>query len=105
MKTQILFDQFLFFSEYTSTPHKEHFTEDVPNGSFSVATKNGLINSDIFFNVLKHIQKNTSCTKDNSILLLCDNYESHVFVEAINYVQKIEFLLKILIFNIQSYVN
>ncbi|KAH9643097.1 hypothetical protein HF086_008813 [Spodoptera exigua] len=35
--------------------------------------------------VLKHIQKKSSCSKDNPILLLVDNHESHVTIEAVNY--------------------
>ncbi|GBO99210.1 hypothetical protein EVAR_65915_1 [Eumeta japonica] len=55
-----------------------------PEGSLGAANKIGWINSDIFVSVLKYIQKHTLCTKDNPILLLCDNHESHVSLEAIN---------------------
>jgi len=34
---------------------------------------------------LKHIQKFTRCSKESPILLLCDNHESHVSLEAVNY--------------------
>lgn len=32
-----------------------------------------------------NIQKHTLCSKENPILLLCDNHERHVTIEAINY--------------------
>lgn len=65
--------------------YKDHFLEGAPEGSLGVATRSGWINSNIFVNVLKHIQKHTLCSKENPILLLCDNHESHISIEAINY--------------------
>lgn len=62
---------------------KDHFMAGAPEGSLGVATKSGWINSSIFLEVLKHIQKKTSCFKDNPILLLVDNHESHVTIEAV----------------------
>ncbi|KAG5892730.1 hypothetical protein JTB14_001101 [Gonioctena quinquepunctata] len=56
-----------------------------PEGSLGVANKSGWINSSIFLEVLKHIQKKTSCSKDNPILILVDNHESHVTIEAVDY--------------------
>lgn len=64
---------------------KDHFMAGAPEGSLGVATRSGWINSDIFVQVLKHIQKKTSCSKENPILLLVDNHESHVTIEAIDY--------------------
>lgn len=68
--------------------YKDNFLEGAPEGSLGAASKSGWINSNIFVSVLKHIQKHTLCTKDNPILLLCDNHESHVSLEAINYAKE-----------------
>lgn len=65
--------------------YKDYFIHGAPEGSLGVATKSGWINSQIFVDVLKHIQHHTLCSKENPILLLCDNHESHVTIEAINY--------------------
>ncbi|XP_044762023.1 uncharacterized protein LOC123319221 [Coccinella septempunctata] len=65
--------------------YKDHFLEGAPEGSLGVATRSGWINSSIFVDVLKHIQKHTLSSKENPILLLCDNHESHISIEAINY--------------------
>lgn len=62
--------------------------QGAPEGSLGVATKSGWINSVIFLEVLKHIQKKTSCTEENPILLLVDNHESHVSIEAVDYARK-----------------
>lgn len=64
---------------------KDHFIEGAPEGSLGVATRSGWINSSIFVDVLKHIQKHTLCSKENPILLLCDNHESHISIDAIHY--------------------
>ncbi|KAG5870015.1 hypothetical protein JTB14_008992 [Gonioctena quinquepunctata] len=64
---------------------KDHFMAGAPEGSLGVANKSGWINSGIFLEVLKHIQKKTSCSKDNPILILVDNHESHVTIEAVDY--------------------
>ncbi|KAK9882712.1 hypothetical protein WA026_022763 [Henosepilachna vigintioctopunctata] len=64
---------------------KDHFLEGAPEGSLGVATRSGWINSNIFVDVLKHIHKHTLCSKENPILLLCDNHESHISIDAINY--------------------
>ncbi|KAG5882844.1 hypothetical protein JTB14_022355 [Gonioctena quinquepunctata] len=64
---------------------KDHFMAGAPEGSLGVANKSGWINSSIFLEVLKYIQKKTSCSKDNPILILVDNHESHVTIEAVDY--------------------
>ncbi|XP_046975376.1 MFS-type transporter clz9-like [Vanessa cardui] len=68
--------------------YRDNFLEGAPEGSLGAANRSRWINSFIFVSVLKHIQKHTLCTKDNPILLLCDNHESHVSLEAINYAKE-----------------
>jgi transposase-like protein len=65
--------------------YKDHFMEGAPEGSLGTTNRTGWINSEIFVEVLKHIQKHTLSTKENPILLLCDNHESHISLAAINY--------------------
>ena len=64
---------------------KDYFLVGAPEGSLGVATKSGWINSSIFLEVLKHMKRKTSCSKDNPILLLVDNHESHVTIQAVDY--------------------
>lgn len=65
--------------------YRDHFLEGAPEGSIGAATKSGWINSEIFVLVLKHIQKFSLSSKDHPILLLCDNHESHISLQAITY--------------------
>lgn len=43
------------------------------------------MNSELFLEVLKHIRKQMNSIKKKRILLLYDNYESHISIEVINY--------------------
>lgn len=65
--------------------YKDHFLEGAPEGSIGAANRSGWINADIFVSVLKHIQKHTLSSKEHPILLLCDNHESHISLQAITY--------------------
>ncbi|KAG5864203.1 hypothetical protein JTB14_008836 [Gonioctena quinquepunctata] len=68
--------------------YEDHFINDgAPEGSLDLATRSGWINGDLWLQVLKHVQKHTSCSKENLILLLCDNHESLITITAINYLR------------------
>ncbi|XP_026326754.1 uncharacterized protein LOC113235308 [Hyposmocoma kahamanoa] len=64
---------------------KDYFMEGAPEGSIGATNRTGWINSEIFVQVLRHIQKHTLSSKENPILLLCDNHESHISLDAIDY--------------------
>lgn len=56
-------------------------------GSIGLANspQSGWMTSILFYKVLEHIQKHTSCTKESRILLIMDNHESHCSLENILY--------------------
>lgn len=54
-------------------------------GSLGLLSKSGWMISELFIDVLKHIQKNSNCTKERPILVLLDNHSSHCSLETINY--------------------
>ncbi|KAG5876261.1 hypothetical protein JTB14_022284 [Gonioctena quinquepunctata] len=70
---------------FTRVHYKDHFLKDAPEGSLRLATESGWIDADLFINAIQHLMKLTSCSKENPVLLLCDNHESHISVEAINF--------------------
>lgn len=45
----------------------------------------GWMSAEVFVKLLEHIHKHMQSTRDNHILLLLDNHETHVSLEAINY--------------------
>lgn len=63
----------------------EYLSERFPTGSIALGNKSGWMTSELFPEVLKHIVKHTHCSTDNKILLVLDNHESHISVEAIRY--------------------
>lgn len=63
----------------------EYLSEGAPTGSVALGNKSGWMTSELFLEVLKHIVHHTKCTDDNKILLLLDNHESHISIEAIRY--------------------
>lgn len=65
--------------------YKNHFLNGAPEGSLGLSSRSGWINSNLFLEVLKHIQKHSNSTIEKPILLICDNHESHVSIEAINF--------------------
>ncbi|XP_034828899.1 uncharacterized protein [Maniola hyperantus] len=65
--------------------YKDHFLNGAPDGSLGLANRSGWMTSELFIRVLKHIQRLTSSNKDNPILIICDNHESHISIEAVNY--------------------
>lgn len=65
--------------------YKDHFLNGAPNGSLGLANRSGWMTSELFIRVLKHIQRLTSSNKNNPILIICDNHESHISIEAVNY--------------------
>lgn len=54
-------------------------------GSIAYGSKTGWMTSEIFVKFLKHIQKHIRCSKENPVLIILDNHESHTTLSAINY--------------------
>lgn len=68
---------------YPRVNFKTHFMHGAPSGSRGFATRNGWMTQTVFLEVAKHIQQNTSATKENPVLIILDNHESHVCLETI----------------------
>jgi hypothetical protein len=58
-----------------------------PVGSLGLVNSptSGWMTGPLFLKVLEHIQKFTRCSKENKILILMDNHESHCTLDAIVY--------------------
>ena len=64
--------------------YREYFIRGAPVGSIGCATKSGWINEELFVQYLQHLIKHTRCSKEHQILLILDNHESHVSLQAID---------------------
>lgn len=62
---------------------KAHMLHGAPPGSLGLANPSGWMNGDLFVDVMKHFIKHSSASKDNQALLIMDNHESHLSLEAI----------------------
>lgn len=46
---------------------------------------NDKMTAELNINILEHLQRQTSCTKDNSIVILCSTYKLQISIWALNY--------------------
>lgn len=63
---------------------KDHMLKGAPVGSIGSANASGWSNASIFVEYLNHYIKHTNSSVDNKSLLIFDNHESHISVEALN---------------------
>lgn len=63
---------------------KSRMTVGAPNGTLGLATSSGWMTADVFIHVLDHFIKHTNSSKENPSLLIYDNHESHVSLDAID---------------------
>lgn len=63
----------------------KEFMFGAPIGSIGLGSPNGWITSELFLEVLQHIQIHTNPTVDNPLLLIIDNHKSHVSLAAISF--------------------
>ncbi|KAJ8927483.1 hypothetical protein NQ314_020055 [Rhamnusium bicolor] len=70
---------------FPSVRYKDYFLNGAPTGSLGLASKSGWMTSPFFVDLLKHFQKITNASKENSTLIHIDNHETHCSINAINY--------------------
>lgn len=64
---------------------KEHFLRDGPVGSSGAANQSGWMNEEMFVLFMKHFVRHVKCSKDSPVLLLLDNHDSHLSIQALDY--------------------
>ncbi|KAJ8935097.1 hypothetical protein NQ314_012993, partial [Rhamnusium bicolor] len=67
---------------------KGHFLNGCVPGAVGYAEKSGWMTAVIFNKLLVHIKNHTNCTHIDNILLLMDNHETHISLEAITYARE-----------------
>lgn len=67
---------------------KSHMLKGAPPGTVGAAHISGWSNAEKFVEFLKHFIHHVKCSAGNQILLLLDNHESHVSIEAITLAKK-----------------
>ncbi|KAJ8950799.1 hypothetical protein NQ314_007785 [Rhamnusium bicolor] len=64
--------------------HPDEYLINAPTSSIALGNHSGWMTSELFLNVLDHIQRQINCSKESKVLLLLDKYKSHTTVKAIN---------------------
>ena len=67
---------------------KEHFIKGSPTGSIGCAHPSGWMTAENFLVWLKHFVSHVRPTKEDKVLLLLDNHQSHVCIEVIDYAKE-----------------
>lgn len=70
---------------YPRVHFKDYFMSGAPQGSIGFANRSGWMTQEIFLEVIKHVQKQMSASKDNPVLIILDNHESHISLDTIIY--------------------
>lgn len=65
--------------------HNERFVQHGPPGCIGVSHKSGWMTRENFLVFLQHFAKHTRCSPEHPVLLLLDNHESHVSIEAVDF--------------------
>lgn len=68
--------------------YKEHMLKGAPPGSLGLANPTGWMNAELFVKVIEHFVRNTSANLNNPALLVMDNHESHLSIEALDLAKK-----------------
>lgn len=64
---------------------RDHFLNNAPPGSSGDANPSGWMKAEQFLKFVQHFVKHSKTSKDKPALLLLDNHDSHLSIEALNY--------------------
>ncbi|XP_039311299.1 uncharacterized protein LOC120359065 [Solenopsis invicta] len=62
----------------------DHFIRDAPTGSAGSANRSGWMTEDIFVEYANHFIRHVKSSRERNVLLLLDNHESHLSIEALD---------------------
>lgn len=62
---------------------KNYMIKGTPPGTLGLATPSGWMNTELFPEVIKHFIKHSTSSIENPSLLILDNHESHLSIEAL----------------------
>lgn len=68
--------------------YKDFMIKGAPPGAIGSAHPSGWSNKTIFMQYLHHFVKHVNCSLNNKVLLILDNHESHITIEAINFAKE-----------------
>lgn len=66
---------------------REVFLAGAPEGTLALVSDSGWMNSTIFIKVIEHVVANTKPNKEDPIVLVLDNHESHLSLDVLEYAE------------------
>ena len=63
---------------------RDYMMKGAPPDSIGVANPSGWMSAACFTEFIKHFIKHTKCSKDRPAILILDNHDSHISIEAID---------------------
>lgn len=67
---------------------KDMMIKGAPPGSNGTAQPSGWMNSECFCEYLKHFAKFSHCSKEQPVLIILDNHESHISIEGLSFAKE-----------------
>nr|XP_022915950.1 uncharacterized protein LOC111425884 [Onthophagus taurus] len=68
--------------------YKDFLFTTAPPGSLGLANPSGCMNTELFVQVMQHFIKHTYVSLENPTLLIMDNHESHLSIDALDLIKK-----------------
>ena len=72
---------------------KPELTAKAPAGTLQLCSDSGYMNTELFYEWLKHFKKHVKPSADDPVLLVLDNHSSHCSIEAIDYCRENHIIL------------
>ena len=63
---------------------RDHMMKGAPPDSIGVANPSGWMSAACCTEFIKHFIKHTKCSKDSPVILILNNYDSHISIETID---------------------
>jgi hypothetical protein len=73
------------FFVFPRVQFQDHFIRDGPIGSAGSANPSGWMQDESFINFLEHFKKHTNASLSHKVLLVLDNYNSHIHINALDF--------------------
>ncbi|KAK3744950.1 hypothetical protein RRG08_048346 [Elysia crispata] len=64
--------------------YRDHFIRGAPPGTIGCANPSGWMTKGLFIKFLDHLIQQTNCSVDRKVLLVMDNHETHMSLEAVD---------------------
>ena len=65
--------------------YRDIMLNGAPEGSLGLVSESGWMTAEIFLQVMEHVVRHTQASRENQVVLIMDNHESHISLDALTY--------------------